>query len=180
MHKDDSAEPSGVGPGAIECHGLDTETEVFFYEQDFYVLSNFSAFSIKWCGCRFPTSEHAYHWAKFTPGQTAGKVFCRDAILDALSAHDAFKLAEQWKPLRRHDWDAVKVATMHEILHAKAAQHEYVRRKLLATGDRCLIENSWRDDFWGRGPNRDGKNMLGTLWMRVRAELREQPDRSQP
>ncbi|WP_411543268.1 NADAR domain-containing protein, partial [Escherichia coli] len=48
----------------------------------------------------------------------------------------------------------------------RADQHEYVRRKLLATGNRCLIENSWRDDFWGWGPNRDGKNMLGTLWMK--------------
>lgn len=41
----------------------------------------------------------------------------------------------------------------------------------LATGDRELIEDSWRDDFWGWGPNRDGKNMLGKLWMEVRAEL---------
>ena len=49
-----------------------------------------------------------------------------------------------------------------------------MRRKLLATGDRTLIENSWRDDFWGWGPNRDGQNMLGRLWMEVRAELREE------
>jgi len=157
----------------MELHGLDTEKEVFFYEQDFYVLSNFSAFAIKWQGRRFPTSEHAYHWEKFSPGQTVGEVYCRDAILDALSAHDAFKLAEQWRPLRRHDWDDVKVLTMRAILFAKARQHEYVRRKLLGTGDRTLIENSWRDEFWGWGPNRDGQNVLGRLWMEVRAELRQ-------
>jgi hypothetical protein len=34
-----------------------------------------------------------------------------------------------------------------------------------------LIENSWRDDFWGWGPNRDGKNQLGKLWMEIRSEL---------
>ena len=152
-------------------HKLDTDKQVFFYEQDFYVLSNFSAFSIKWQGRRFPTSEHAYHWEKFSQGQTAGKVFCRDAILDAISAHEAFKLAEGWKPLRRFDWDGVKVGIMRDILRAKAEQHEYVRRKLLATGDRELVEDSWRDDFWGWGPNRDGQNMLGRLWMEVRAEL---------
>lgn len=61
---------------------------------------------------------------------------------------------------------------VRDILRAKADQHEYVRRKLLATGDRELVENSWRDDFWGWGPNRDGKNMLGKLWMEIRAELR--------
>jgi hypothetical protein len=61
---------------------------------------------------------------------------------------------------------------MAGILRAKAAQHEYVRRKLLATGDRELIENSWRDSYWGWGPDRAGLNMLGQLWMMVRDEIR--------
>lgn len=152
----------------MELHGLDTETEVFFYEQDFYVLSNFSAFSLEWCGHRFPTVEHVYHWLKFIDSNDL-----QQAICDAPSAHDAFRIAQDNKGRRRADWDAVKVPFMHKLLRAKVLQHEYVRRKLRATGDRCLIENSWRDDFWGWGPNRDGKNMLGTLWMRVRAELRE-------
>src|SRR5690606_24814424 len=98
----------------------------------------------------------------------------RRAILDAPSAHEAFKIAERNRDKRRSDWDRVKVDIMRDILRAKAEQHEYVRRKLLATGDRELIEDSWRDDFWGWGPNRDGKNMLGRLWMEIRAELREE------
>lgn len=155
--------------------GLDTTSRVRFYEHDFYVLSNFSAFSLKWQGRRFPTSEHAYHWEKFEPGtKDEHGLYVRDHILTAESAHAAFKMAEAWKPLRRPDWDSVKVDIMRSILREKARQHEYVRRKLLATGDRELVEDSWRDDFWGWGPNRDGKNMLGTLWMQVRAELREQ------
>jgi len=164
----------------MELHGLDTEREVFFYEQDFYVLSNFSAFSLKWQGCRFDTSEHAYHWEKFAPGtRDQDGLYVRDRILEAVSAHEAFKLAEGWKPLRRPEWDSVKVATMRAILLAKAQQHPYVLRKLLATGERELIENSWRDDFWGWGPNRDGQNMLGRLWMSVRAELRAEDDEAQ-
>jgi predicted NAD-dependent protein-ADP-ribosyltransferase YbiA (DUF1768 family) len=62
---------------------------------------------------------------------------------------------------------------MRGILRAKAEQHEYVTRKLLATGDRRLVENSWRDDFWGWGPDRNGQNMLGRLWMEIRSEIRE-------
>lgn len=157
----------------MELHGLDTETDVFFYEQDFYVLSNFSAFRLKWEGQDFDTSEHAYHWMKFWQnGYGAGWSVALE-IAKAPSAHEALKIAERNKHRRRRDWDDVKVEIMHGILRAKADQHPYVLRKLLATGDRTLIENSWRDDFWGWGPNRDGKNMLGTLWMRVRAELRE-------
>lgn len=149
-----------------ELHGLDTETEVFFYEQDFYVLSNFSAFRLKFNGVLHPTSEEAYHWQKFT-----NVVSVQARLFNAMSAHDAFKIANECRDQRRKDWDAVKVPIMKDILRAKVAQHEYVRRKLLSTGDRTLIENSWRDDFWGWGPNRDGRNMLGKLWMEVRAEL---------
>ena len=44
------------------------------------------------------------------------------------------------------------------------AQHGIFAIDLYADGrafgenDRELVENSWRDDFWGWGPNRDGKS----------------------
>lgn len=159
-------------------HGLDTDERVCFYEQEFYVLSNFSAFRLNWRGTDFDTSEHAYHWEKFQPfgrmdsATRVGRQVTQDAIRRATSAHAAFKIAEDNAHLRRPDWDAVKVDIMRSILRAKVGQHEYVRRKLLETGDRELVENSWRDAFWGWGPNRDGENMLGRLWMEIRAELR--------
>ncbi len=158
-------------------HGLDNDTQVFFYEQDFYVLSNFSAFTLIRHGIRFDTAEHAYHWEKFRPvfhylEGISGMESALELIRYAESAHDAYQIAQEHARFRRPDWDEVKVDIMRDILRAKAAQHEYVRRKLLATGDRELIENSWRDDFWGWGENRDGRNQLGKLWMEIRAELR--------
>lgn len=170
----------------LELHGLDTPERVCFYEQDFYVLSNFSAFSLRWKGWTFPTVEHAYHWEKFvvsmetdssTPGipntqAIESRLTAADAIRCTISAHEAFTLAQGLKQYRRPDWDQVKVGVMQLLLFAKCEQHEYVKRKLLATGDRLLVENSWRDDFWGWGPNRDGQNMLGRLWMATRAHYR--------
>lgn len=162
----------------METHKLDTPEQVFFYEQDFYVLSNFSAFTLQWKGLRFDTSEAAYHYEKFcnpvdgeSENDRSQRTSLADSIRFARSAHDAFKTAEQLKRMRRKDWDDVKLDIMRGILRAKADQHEYVRRKLLATGERELVEDSWRDDFWGWGPNRDGQNMLGKLWMEVRGEL---------
>jgi len=153
-------------------HKLDTDRQVFFYEQEFYVLSNFSAFNLRWQRRTFPTSEHAYQWEKFALlTRDESGVYIRDKIKEAPSAHEAFKMAERWKHLRRPEWNVVKVDVMRAILREKANQHEYVRRKLLETGDRELIEDSWRDDFWGWGPNRDGQNMLGKLWMEIRAEI---------
>lgn len=156
----------------IECHGLDTPERVCFYEQDFYVLSNFSAFEVEWSGFTFKTSEHLYHWLRFTLSDEPGAEIVARDVKNARSAHDAFKMAQACKSLQLSTWQTAKVPTMRRILRAKADQHEYVRRKLLATGDRELVENSWRDDFWGWGPNRDGQNMLGKLWMEIRAELR--------
>lgn len=144
----------------------DTNTQVFFYEQEFYILSNFAAFDLVWKGLHFPTSEHAYHWEKF-PDRT----LLRIEIQNARSAHGALKLATEKRHLRRSDWDIVKTHIMKHILTEKASQHEYVRRKLLETGNRELVEDSWRDDFWGWGPNKDGENVMGKLWMEIRAEL---------
>lgn len=148
-------------------HSLDTESQVFFYEQDFYVLSNFSSFRVKYKDIDFDTSEHAYHFEKFP-----NNFGIRSQIAQARSAHHAFKIAEANSDLKRKDWNDVKVSIMKEILKAKVEQHEYVRRKLLETGNRELIENSWRDNFWGWGENQNGQNILGKLWTEIREELK--------
>lgn len=156
---------------------LDTDKQVFFYEQDFYVLSNFSAFSINWRGQRFSTTEQAYHWERFwdigIPGvrETCMRKLHRDFVQNTVSAHEAFRYAQKNKCDQRPDWDGVKTSCMKRILVAKVDQHKYVRQKLLETGDRELVENSWRDDFWGWGAERNGRNELGKLWMEIRSEL---------
>lgn len=152
-------------------HGLDNDNQVFFYEQEFYVLSNFSAFAIEYKELIFPTLEHAYHWEKFPDAPTI-----QYYILNARSAHVAFQNAQENKHLRRKDWDSVKVNIMLDLLREKVKQHEYVKRKLLQTGNRTLVENSWRDDYWGWGPNKDGQNMLGKCWMQIRDELYQVKD----
>jgi ribA/ribD-fused uncharacterized protein len=163
-------------------HKLDTDSQVFFYEQEFYALSNFSAFNLSWRGHDFDTSEQAYHWTKFMPDgrewfyvpkdqPERGMWEVRNQILLSRSAHDAFKIAEANKDVVRPDWPSIRVDVMRDLLRAKVAQHEYIRRKLLETGDRELIEDSWRDAFWGWGEHRNGLNMLGKLWMEIRREL---------
>ena len=146
---------------------VDINPAVNFYEREFYPLSNFSAFTLMWGGHLYPTSEQAYHAEKFPCHPEF-----QERIRTAASAHEAFKLAEALRQHVRPHWNEQRVGIMRQILRAKAEQHEYVRRKLLETDERPLIEMSWRDAFWGWGPNRDGENMLGKLWMEIRAELR--------
>lgn len=112
------------------------------------------------------TSEHAYHTEKFEDENL------KEEIRKTRSAHDALKLSHEHKDKYRKDWDEVKLGIMKEILHAKVEQHPYVKKKLLESGDNELIEDSYRDDFWGWGPNKDGANHLGKLWMEVREEVK--------
>ncbi len=149
-------------------HRLDTNSQIFFYENDFYVFSNFSAFVIEWKGKLHMTSEHVYHSEKFEDESL------KEQIRNARSAHDALKLSHANKDKYRKDWDKIKLSVMKKILYVKTEQHPYVKKKLLDSGNKELIEDSWRDSFWGWGPNKDGENHLGKLWMEIRDEIRNQ------
>jgi len=139
-----------------------------FYEREFYVFSNFSSFAVRWRGKEYPTSEHAYQAAKFI--DTIPNL--AETIRLRRSAHDAAKQADFMRDSVPSDWPERKVSVMEEICRAKLEQHEYVRRKLLQTGDLEMVEDSPKDAFWGIGPNGDGRNELGKVWMRLRSELR--------
>ncbi len=112
------------------------------------------------------TSEHVYHSEKLEDE------ILKEQIRNARSAHDALKIAHANKDKYREDWDKIKLNVMKEVLYAKTKQHSYVKKKLLDSGNKELIEDSWRDSFWGWGPNKDGENHLGRLWMEIRDEFR--------
>ena len=156
---------------------LDTENQVFFYEQEFYVLSNFSSFTVDYNGDVFPSTEHLYHYLKFVYHASvnilrSNLINIKYDIIRTRSAHEAFKLAQAKKEFVDPEWSLIKFRKMLGILRLKVEQHEYVKKKLLETGDRELIENSWRDDVWGWGENRKGQNALGKLWMIIRSEVK--------
>jgi N-glycosidase YbiA len=61
---------------------------------------------------------------------------------------------------------------MLDALRAKFTQHEGLKSKLLATGDARLVEHTKNDSYWADGGDGTGRNRLGELLMKVRAELR--------
>lgn len=123
-------------------------------------------------GLIFSTCEHLYHYMRFKLSDHEQSDDVAERILRARSAHDAFKFAQDNKLYQVAKWDTIKFWIMREILKLKVVQHEYVRIKLLNTGERKLIENSWRDNFWGVGAEGLGNNYLGRLWMEVRDDVR--------
>lgn len=139
-----------------------------FYPREFYPFDNFSSFKVEWNGYLFASVEEAYQAASFM-GSDEELV---EKIKKSHSADEAQRIAYANRDKRREDWDDVKVSIMEELLRLKIEQNPYVKKKLLQTGDYMIVEDSPKDDFWGWGPNRNGQNNLGKLWMKLRGELK--------
>jgi len=82
-------------------------------------------------------------------------------------------------------WRRYREDLVYKGLYAKFSQNEDLKQKLLATGDKMLVEASPYDKIWGIGLSRwdyaaqdmnqwKGLNLLGKVLMRVRSKLREE------
>lgn len=140
---------------------------VGFYPREYYCFDNFSSFAVLYNGVKYPTVEHAYQSQKFA--ETAPEI-ARE-IAECFSADEAKRIAVKNKNRQNPNWENIKLGVMEKLLRAKVEQNPYVKKKLLETGDFEICEDSPKDDFWGIGKDRKGKNNLGKLWMKIRAEL---------
>lgn len=71
----------------------------------------------------------------------------------------------------KDDWNDMRLQIMFEVVLTKFVVNQDLRDKLMATGQRELIEgNTWNDTFWGVC-NGKGENHLGKILMEVRSML---------
>jgi len=146
------------------------EEVIGFYPREFYPFDNFSSFKVEYDGYLYASCEEAYQALSF-------KGYNEELYQEVIHSHSADaaqRIAYANKDKQRPDWDEVKVDIMEKLLRNKLAQNPYVKQKLLQTKDYYIVEDSPKDSFWGWGPNRDGVNQLGKLWMKLRAELQEE------
>lgn len=125
-------------------------------------LSNFYSAPVMLDGMVYPTVEHAFQAAKSShPGY-------RENVRLASSPGQAKRISRT-APLR-DDWESVRLQIMADLVWLKF-QDPNLRRQLIATAGRRLVEgNDWGDKFWGcvRGI---GQNHLGRILMNVREHL---------
>jgi N-glycosidase YbiA len=163
---------------------IPADNRVLFFARDraaFGFLSHFHPSPIALDGETWPTVEHFYQTQK---SPDAGY---RAAIRAAATPGAAKRLAappdaprrvarDSWFRLNgavpRADWAAVKLDLMRRADAAKFAQNPDLARRLLATGDAALIEDSPFDAFWGTGRDGGGLNWAGRVLMEVREALR--------
>lgn len=138
---------------------------VLFYGGQWGCFSNMSSYAVEMDGKVFMTSEHAYQYSKFSDESI------KEKILMARSGYGAKMIALENKSLVAPNWSSMSLEVMENILRKKLEQHPHIKEKLLETGDREIIEASPSDAFWGWGPDKNGLNHHGKIWMKLRGEL---------
>ena len=115
----------------------------------------------------WPSVEHYYQAKKFTKSQLI------EEILSADSGLLAYKLGNRWwKFGRSKDWKQNRRVIMTRGLYTKTLTHPEVKAALLETGEERIVETSLYDHYWGIGRDQRGENMMGQIWMDIRAKLR--------
>jgi ribA/ribD-fused uncharacterized protein len=129
-------------------------------------FSNFSRHGIHLDGAFWPTTEHYFQAQKFHGTEY------EDAVRRAATPKFAARMGRDRALPLRPDWEAIKDDVMRRAVRQKFTEHADLRAVLLATGDEAIVEDSPRDAYWGCGKDGTGKNMLGTILMEIRVELR--------
>lgn len=155
------------------------DTHVYFWKNK-TPFSNFYHAPFEYKGHTLLFSEQGFMLEKallFDPSKV-------DAIVAAKRPEEAKRLGREVQNYREDVWRAKRYDLMVEVLKAKF-QREDLRKILLATEDRTLVEASPYDRIWGVGLAVEdarilderkwrGQNLLGKALMEVRAYLKTQ------
>jgi N-glycosidase YbiA len=144
---------------------------IYFYTKTgaFFELSNFAPFGFEAYGVYWSTVEHYFQAQKFLDNAH------RERIRKAASPRDARALGQSRQFPLRPGWDEAREEVMLYALRLKFKRPE-LRRILVNTGSRPLVEASPFDYFWGAGQDGSGLNRLGRLLEQVRTELQSADD----
>ena len=135
-------------------------------------LSNMaSGFPLLVNGARVRTSEALYQACRFPKLPEVQRL-----IIKQESPMTAKMKSKRYRHDSRRDWNRVRVNVMRWCLRVKLVQNwDRFSKLLLDTGNRPIVEQSRRDDFWGAKPLDErtlmGMNVLGRLLMELRKSV---------
>jgi ribA/ribD-fused uncharacterized protein len=140
----------------------------FYSTQSAYAeFSNFHQAPILIEGIQYKTVEHYFQSRKFANTDPTWA----QHVAAARNPTEAKRLGSSRTHSLDPKWESIKDQVMYRALHAKFTQHPSLLTLLLSTGNRPLIENAPRDNYWGCGNNGTGQNRLGQLLMQLRTDL---------
>lgn len=133
------------------------------FSNEYRWLSNFQKCTLEIGDISFHSVEQAYQYYK------CAKAEDREKMLSLPTAGQCKRFA---RGVEVHEkFHSKKLELMERLTLEKYTQNPDLRKKLIATGERPLIEgNWWHDVFWGMHDGK-GENHLGKILMKVRKEL---------
>lgn len=132
-------------------------------------FSNFALYEVVIDGKTWMTSEHYYQSQKYTDSELQEWVRSAPTPMEA-----ALRGRAPAKP-KRPDWEQIKDEAMERAVRDKFQRHPELAKLLTSTGEAQLFEHTKNDCYWGDCGDRSGKNKLGKLLERIRAELNTFP-----
>jgi ribA/ribD-fused uncharacterized protein len=162
--------------------GPNYANHLYFYQKGapYYEFTNYYALpkpveidSKKWA-----TTEHYFQAQKYphTP-------WLQDKIRAAQTPREAFDIGRdnQYAQYKDRNWDVNKYDVMKKAVRAKFTQDDNLKKLLIGTGDKILVEDAGANDAdWGAGADYNGGNNLGKTLMAIRDELTGKKTTGQP
>lgn len=153
-----------------------TDTHIYFWGSE---LSNWYNCTFNYKGHKFKNSEQAFMWEKamyFWDNETAQK------ILNEPNPKKNKLLGRQVKNFKENEWSKISYDIMVNINYCKWSSNTKLKKLLLSTGSKILVEASPFDVIWGIGlhweddlvlneSNWRGQNLLGKVLMEVRKRI---------
>ena len=159
--------PAPAPPPSIKYHQDEARSEVqpIKFRGPTSSFSNFYAAPLKIWGTLFASNEHAYNFRKSVE---MGEFVTAEKIRSASSPRRGQIIA---KDVHTNDrWKDMKQSVMYQLLQHKAEQCPSFAEDLRHSSGRLLVEDT-QHEYWGRGKNDTGLNMLGRLLMTLRENL---------
>lgn len=157
-----------------------TDTHVYFWEgyfSNFHVIKGGITYKGHWVA----TSEHAFMLEKALLFGDTKQV---ENIVNASHPYEAKRAGREVENYDDEKWEDYREEAMYKVLIEKFSK-DYLKKRLLDTGDRVLVEASPYDKIWGVGlnvtddkildeSNWTGQNLLGIVLMKVRDYYKSQ------
>ncbi len=148
-------------------------------------VSDNNDFTYKIDGLDWESTEHYFHAKKYQNLQKAHDLFVgikpgalptelkktNSTIAQALK-NEPLSFGTNWA-----EWDKMSPYVMLKAIRAKFSQHDALKKVLLDTYPKMLVENTadapYEENLWGASRNYTGCNLLGQVLMHVRQEFHD-------
>ena len=154
-----------------------TNTHIFFWGSE---LSNWYVCVFKYKGHEFRNSEQAFMWEK---AMHFNDITIANEILKEPNPRRNKELGRKVRNFNGEEWAKVSLKYMIDINYVKWSSNDKLKKLLLSTDNKILVEASPYDTIWGIGIHWDdddvldekkwkGTNWLGKSLMEVRNKIR--------